>query len=224
MLFSILTLFPEVFPPVFNSSIIGIAQKKYLIKIRYINIRDFADDKHHTVDDKPYGGGVGMIMKVDTIYKALDFTKESAKGIFKKNRYSQRTLLLDPKGKVFNQATAVTFSKINHLILICGHYEGIDARVEKIVDDSISIGHFVLTGGEIPAMVITDAVARLVCGVLKPEAIANESYTGGHKLEYPQYTRPSNYKGMKVPQVLLSGNHKAINKWKDIHQKKTNVT
>lgn len=216
MLFSILTLFPEIFPPVFSSSIIGIAQKKKLIEVRYINIRDFATDKHHSVDDKPYGGGIGMIMKVDIIDKALFFAKESAKNIFKK-KYTQRSLLLDPKGQLFSQSYAAIIAKIDHLILICGHYEGVDARVEKLVDSTISIGQFVLTGGEIPAMVITDTVARLVQGVLKPEAIGNESYFKNNKIEYPQYTRPPLYKRMKVPEVLLSGNHEEIKKWKNLH-------
>ena len=130
---------------------------------------------------------------------------------------SETTLLLDPKGQLFNQAYATSIAKPDHLILICGHYEGVDARMEKLVDNSVSIGHFVLTGGEIPAMVITDTVTRLVHGVLKPEAIGIESYSKNNKFEYPQYTRPPSYKGMKVPEVLLSGNHEVIRKWKKNH-------
>jgi tRNA (guanine37-N1)-methyltransferase len=220
VLFSILTLFPEIFPNVINSSILGIAQKNKLIEVNYINIRDFSADKHWTVDDKPYGGGIGMIMKVDTIDKALIYTKELAKKKNKRNTYTEKTILLDPKGKLFNQKIASSLVKIDHLILICGHYEGVDARVEKLVDSTLSIGKFVLTGGEIPAMVVLDTVTRLVKGVLKSEATRNESYSNPNILECPQYTRPPIYKRMKVPKVLLSGNHKEITRWQNLHKKK----
>ncbi|MBI3379229.1 tRNA (guanosine(37)-N1)-methyltransferase TrmD [Candidatus Gottesmanbacteria bacterium] len=208
---SILTLFPKVFQDIFSSSIIGRAQKRKLIKISTVNIRDFAYNRHHQVDDKPYGGGIGMIMRVDIIDKALSSIKlKNKNSVFK-----EKIVLLDPKGKQFNQSKARSYSKLDHLILICGHYEGIDERISHFIDERISIGKYVLTGGEIPAMVITDAVVRLISGVLvKKQATIEESFGTGGYLEEPQYTRPPVYKGLKVPQVLLSGNHKEISDWR----------
>lgn len=225
MLITILTLFPEVFKDIFSSSILGRAQKKGLVDIRYINIRDFATDTHRSVDDKPYGGGVGMVMRIDVLEKAIESTKASktpqgwpkdSPGVEEsRSKYKEKIVLLDPKGKLFNQATARRYSKLDHLILICGHYEGIDERIVNFVDERISIGKYVLTGGEIPAMVITDSVVRLIPQVLsKKEATLFESFSRKNLLEYPQYTRPENYKGYKVPKVLLSGNHQKIKDWR----------
>jgi len=207
---TILTLFPQVFTQYFSSSIIGRAQKQGLVTIKLVNIRDFASNKHKNVDDKPYGGGVGMIMRVDVVEKAIADVKKN-----QDPRYKERVVLLDPAGKLFNQIIAQRYSTLDHLILVCGHYEGIDGRVSHFVDESISIGKYVLTGGEIPAMVISDALVRLIPGVLsKKEAIIFESYSDGKTIEYPQYTRPRTYKGLKVPTILLSGNHKKIQAWR----------
>lgn len=213
---SILTLFPEVIQNVLSSSIIGRAQKKGLLTFHIINIRNFATDKHRSVDDKPFGGGVGMIMRVDIVEKALS----QAKKIFRqKHRISvsqEKTVLLDPAGTIFSQSTARKYSKLDHLILICGHYEGIDYRIRNFCDETLSIGKYVLTGGEIPAMVVSDTVSRLVPGVLeKKEATLYESYNKKNVAEYPQYTRPQIYKGLTVPNVLISGNHKKIAEWKE---------
>lgn len=207
MVFSILTLFPDMFAGPFDFSIIKHAKEKGLVKIDPINIRDFATDNYKTVDDRPYGGGVGMILKVDVVDRAI----ESVKNKFPRTK--TKIVLLDPKGKTYTQSKTRELSKTEHLIIICGHYEGVDARVEKLVDESVSIGSYVLTGGEIPAMVIVDSVARLIPGVLAPEASQNESFSD-EKLEAPQYTRPEEYKGMKVPQTLLSGHHAKISEWK----------
>ena len=210
MKITILTLFPQVFTQYFSSSIIGRAQKQGLVTIKLVNIRDFASNKHKNVDDKPYGGGVGMIMRVDVVEKAIADVKKN-----QDPRYKERVVLLDPAGKLFNQIIAQRYSTLDHLILVCGHYEGIDGRVSHFVDESISIGKYVLTGGEIPAMVISDALVRLIPGVLsKKEAIIFESYSDGKTIEYPQYTRPRTYKGLKVPTILLSGNHKKIQAWR----------
>ena len=203
MKFDVLTLFPEMFE-ILNQSIIGKAIEKNLIDIHLINIRDFSKDKHKKVDDTPYGGGAGMIMKPDVVYDAYQSVKdENAKVIY-----------MSPQGKPLNQKKVEELSKENHLIILCGHYEGIDQRVlDKIVDEEISIGDYVLTGGEIPAMVLIDSVSRYVKGVLKEDSIKEESFSNG-LLEYPQYTRPEVFEGMKVPEVLLSGHHENIEKWR----------
>lgn len=203
MKFDILTLFPEMFD-ILKQSIIGKAIEKELIDINLINIRDFSKNKHKKVDDTPYGGGAGMIMKPDVVYDAYKSIKsENAKVIY-----------MSPQGKVLNQKKVEQLSKENHLIILCGHYEGIDQRVlDKIVDEEISIGDYVLTGGEIPAMVLIDSVSRYVEGVLNEESIKEESFSEG-LLEYPQYTRPEIFEGEKVPEVLLSGHHKIIEKWR----------
>ena len=203
MKFDILTLFPEMFD-ILKQSIIGKAIEKELIDINLINIRDFSKNKHKKVDDTPYGGGAGMIMKPDVVYDAYKSIKsENAKVIY-----------MSPQGKVLNQKKVEQLSKENHLIILCGHYEGIDQRViDKIVDEEISIGDYVLTGGEIPAMVLIDSVSRYVEGVLNEESIKEESFSEG-LLEYPQYTRPEIFEGEKVPEVLLSGHHKNIEKWR----------
>ncbi len=210
MIVSILTLFPEMFTGSLSHSIIGRAQKKHLVIINMINIRDFATDKYRSVDDRPYGGGRGMILKVDVLDRALINAKKSVPHL------PAYTILLDPKGKIFNQQLALNYRQKPHLILICGHYEGIDARVNKLVDEVVSIGEFVLTGGEIPAMLIIDSVTRLIPGVIRNGVTDNESFTDG-MFEAPQYTRPQNYKKLKVPSVLLEGNHAKINDWRKKH-------
>ncbi len=203
MKFDVLTLFPEMFEPI-KQSIIGRAEEKNLIDINLINIRDFSKNKHKKVDDTPYGGGAGMVMQADVVYDAYKSIKdENAKVIY-----------LTPQGKVLNQKKVEELSKQEHLILLCGHYEGIDQRViDKIVDEEISIGDYVLTGGEIPAMVLIDSVSRYVDGVLSEDSTSEESFSQGI-LEYPQYTRPENFEGIKVPEILLSGHHENINKWR----------
>ena len=203
MKFDVLTLFPEMFEAL-NQSIIGRAKEKNLIEINLINIRDFSKDKHKKVDDTPYGGGAGMVMKADVVYDAYKSIKdENAKVIY-----------MSPQGKTLNQSKVEELSKEEHLIILCGHYEGIDQRViDKIVDEEISIGDYVLTGGEIPAMVLIDSVSRYNEGVLSKESIEEESFSIG-LLEYPQYTRPETFEGVKVPDVLLSGNHQNIDKWR----------
>lgn len=232
MKISILTLFPDMFSGPFDYSIVKRAKEKKLIDISLINIRDFATDNYKTVDDKPYGGGKGMIMKVDVLHRAIEsvFNRKvkSSKSKVKSaipacaDRQNSKVILLDPKGTTFTQEKAKEYSRRNHLILICGHYEGIDARVKHFVDESISIGDYVLTGGEIPAMVIVDSVIRLVTGVLDKAATEDESFTKKDVLEYPQYTRPQEYKKHKVPDVLLFGNHKEIEKWRKTHSHSVN--
>ncbi len=203
MKFDVLTLFPEMFE-ILHQSVIGKAIEKDLIHIQITNIRDFSKDKHKKVDDTPYGGGAGMIMKPDVVYDAYKSVKdEHAKVIY-----------MSPQGEKLNQKKVEELAKESHLIILCGHYEGIDQRVlDKIVDEEISIGDYVLTGGEIPAMVLIDSVSRYVEGVLKEDSIKEESFLNG-LLEYPQYTRPEVFEGMKVPEVLLSGHHENIEKWR----------
>jgi len=203
MKFDVLTLFPEMFDNL-KQSIIGRAQEKELIEINTTNIRDFSKNKHKKVDDTPYGGGAGMVMMPDVVYDAYQSVKtDKAKVIY-----------MSPQGKKLDQKKVEDLSKESHLIILCGHYEGIDQRViDKIVDEEISIGDYVLTGGEIPAMVLIDSVSRYVKGVLKEDSIKEESFSNG-LLEYPQYTRPEVFEGKKVPEVLLSGNHQNIDKWR----------
>ena len=203
MKFDVLTLFPEMFE-ILNQSIIGKAIEKELIDINLINIRDFSKDKHKKVDDTPYGGGAGMVMKPDVVYDAYQSIKDR----------NAKVIYMSPQGKPLNQKKVEELSKENHLIILCGHYEGIDQRVlDKIVDEEISIGDYVLTGGEIPAMVLIDSVSRYVEGVLKEDSIKEESFSNG-LLEYPQYTRPEIFEGMKIPEILLSGHHENIEKWR----------
>lgn len=203
MKFDVLTLFPEMFNSL-EESIIGRAKEKNLIDINLINIRDFSKDKHKKVDDTPYGGGAGMIMRADVVYDAYKSVQsENAKVIY-----------LTPQGAILNQKKVEDLAKEEHLILLCGHYEGIDQRViDKIKPEEISIGDYVLTGGEIPAMVLIDSVSRYVEGVLKKDSILEESFSEG-LLEYPQYTRPEVFENQKVPEVLLSGHHQNIEKWR----------
>lgn len=204
MKIDVLTLFPEMFSSI-KESIIGRAINNKLIDLNLINIRDFSKDKHKHVDDTPYGGGAGMIMKADVVYDAYNSIedKEEAKVIY-----------LTPKGKTLNQQIVKNLSKEKHLILLCGHYEGIDQRVlDKIVDEEISVGDYVLTGGELPAMILIDSVSRYVKGVLSEGSTDEESFSN-NLLEYPQYTRPLEFEGKKVPEVLISGNHQEIEKWR----------
>lgn len=210
MKIDILTLFPEMFTGPFSESILKRAVQNKLLEIKVHNLRDWAEDKHHTVDAPPFGGGAGMVMKVDVIDKAVAEIKSKSKN------QSSRVILLDTKGEVYNQQKAESLSQEKHLILIAGHYEGVDHRVhENIADEVISIGEFVLTGGELPVMVVVDSVVRLIPGVLGNEqSLTEESYSEPGKKEYPQYTRPAEYKGWKVPEVLLSGHHGQIEKWR----------
>jgi tRNA (guanine37-N1)-methyltransferase len=207
MKISIITLFPEMFKGPFDSSIIKRAIDNKLIEINFVNLRGFGLGDHQTVDDTPYGGGKGMILKVDVLQSAIEETKDKN---LKKDE--QKIVLLGAHGKQFKQEVAQSFSKLKHLILICGHYEGFDERIKEFIDMEISVGDFILTGGEIPAMLITDAVCRLVNGVIKEDSAAFESFSP--YLEYPQYTKPQDYKGLKVPEVLLSGDHAKINAWR----------
>lgn len=202
----VLTLFPEMFPGVFGSSILKKAQEKGLVDIQVWNIRDFSDNKHKQVDDYPYGGGAGMVLKPDPIFRAVETITQDR---------HPRIILMCPQGERFTQARAEELSKEEELVFICGHYEGYDERIrEYLVTDEISIGDFVLTGGEIPAMAVIDAVVRLIPGVLGQEAShIHDSFSTG-LLEYPHYTRPQDFRGMKVPDVLLSGNHKKIEEWR----------
>jgi tRNA (guanine37-N1)-methyltransferase len=217
MQYDILTIFPHIFDSYLNESILKRAQKKKLIKINIHNFRDFATDKHHTVDDKPYGGGPGMLLKVEPLYKCLKSIKrkKSARGGSAMGGKS-KVILLTPKGKTFNQNMAKKLLELDQLILISGRYEGFDERIRKYVDEQISIGDYVLTGGELPAMSIIDATARLLPGVLGDDnSSKDESFSKNlNFIEYPHYTRPENFKGVKVPKVLLSGNHKKIDTWR----------
>ncbi len=203
MKFDVLTLFPEMFNAL-KQSIIGRAEENNLIHINIVNMREFSKDKHKKVDDTPYGGGAGMVIKPDIVYDSYNSVKEE----------KAKVIYLSPQGNVLNQKKVEVLSKEEHLILLCGHYEGIDQRVlDEIVDEEISIGDYVLTGGEIPAMVLIDSVSRYIDGVLDKESIKEESFTN-NLLEYPQYTRPENFLNKQVPDVLLSGHHENIRKWR----------
>lgn len=208
MRIDILTLFPEMFEPIY-ASIIGRAVKNDILNINTINIRDYSDDKHKKTDDYPYGGGSGMLMTSQPVFDAYESIE---KGI----DYKPKVIFLTPKGKTLTQEKIIELGNEKHLVLLCGHYEGIDQRViDLIVDEEISIGDYVLTGGEIPAMVLIDSVARVIPGVLKScESYINESHFN-RILEYSQYTRPPEFKGLKVPEILLSGNHAEIKKWRN---------
>jgi len=219
MIFDIITLFPEVFETYLQESLIGKAQKNKIIKINVLNIRDFASDKHKTVDDKAFGGGRGMVLKVEPIYKAIQSLK-------KKKEKKTKVILFTPRGKKFNQKMATRFSKLDRLILISGRYEGVDERIAKhIVDEEISIGDYVLMGGDLPALVLIETVSRLVPNVIgKPELLKQRITKDKGFIEYPQYTRPEVFspkKGMswRIPKVLLRGDHKKIEDWRKKHSK-----
>ena len=203
MKFDVLTLFPEMFEPL-KMSIIGKAIEKKIIDINLVNIRDFSKDKHKKVDDTPYGGGAGMVIRPDVVYDAYKSVKsENAKVIY-----------MSPQGNKLDQKKVEELSKEKHLIILCGHYEGIDQRVlDKIVDEEISIGDYVVTGGELPAMILIDSVSRYTEGVISSESRKEESFSN-RLLEYPQYTRPEIFEGVKVPEILVSGHHANIEKWR----------
>ncbi len=220
MKFDIITLFPQFFESYFNESIFQRAQQKKIIKIKTYNPREAARDKHKTVDDKPYGGGPGMLMMVEPLYKTLKKIKRSKKS---------KVILLDPAGRQFDQIMAWKMSRLNQLIFICGRYEGVDARIDKFIDEKVSIGPYVLAGGELAAMVMVEAIARLIPGVLgKQASLQEETHSQPGYVEYPQYTRPEiftyrekgKFKKLSVPKILLSGNHQQIKEWREKHQKK----
>lgn len=215
MRFDIITLFLNMLRPFLDESIIARGVEKGLLEFHLHDLRDWATDKHKTVDDTPYGGGAGMVLKVDVVDRALEDVKKLTT-----NNQSLITVLLTPQGKRFSQETAEKLAKYDRMILIAGHYEGFDERIRSLVDEELSLGDFVLTGGEIPAAAVVDAVSRLVPGVLGDEASPEEESfsligeTGQRLLEYPHYTRPLEHKGVKVPDVLVSGNHANIKKWR----------
>jgi len=218
MKFNIITIFPRIFDSYFNESILKRAQKKNLIEISIHDLRRWTTDNHKTADDSPYGGGPGMVMKIEPIYKAVKEIKLKTKNYKPKTRI----ILFSAKGKSYTQTDARRLVKYDQIILICGRYEGVDERVaEHIVDEELSVGNFVLTGGEIPAMIVVDTVSRLIPGVLgKKESLAEESFGEDGCKEYPQYTRPEKFNNWKVPEVLLSGNHKTIKEWREKQNKR----
>lgn len=204
MKIDILTLFPEMFTPL-QSSILKRATDNKILDINVINIRDFSLDKHKKCDDYPFGGGAGMLMTVQPLYDAIKSVKQE----------NSKIVFPSPRGKTFNQKIAKDLSTFEHLIFVCGHYEGVDERIFQLYDiEEISIGDYVLTGGELPSMVIIDTLSRFIDGVISEESLLNESFSNG-LLEYPQYTRPAEFMGLKVPEVLLSGNHQEVEKWRN---------
>ena len=212
--FDIMTLFPELVSTVLGESIIGRAQKAGHLSVHAHNIRDFANNKHRKVDDTPYGGGFGMLMMAPPVYDCCEFVKNQVKEELGEG-VKQRVIYMSPQGKVLTQQRAQELSEYDSLIILCGHYEGIDARVlEEIVDEEISIGDYVLTGGELPACVLVDCISRLKDGVLADKQCYEDESISCGRLEYPQYTRPYEYHGVRVPDVLISGNHGEIDKWR----------
>lgn len=204
MKIDILTLFPDMFAPL-KESIIKRAVDKKLLEINIVDIREFSKDKHKKCDDYPFGGGAGMLMQVEPLYYAIKSVQDE----------KSKLIFPSPQGKVFNQNMAKELSEEEHLVFICGHYEGVDERIFTLFNiEEISLGDFILTGGELPSMVMVDAISRLVDGVISRESLENESFSNG-LLEYPQYTRPSSFLGLDVPEVLLSGNHQEIEKWRN---------
>jgi len=219
--FDIITIFPKLFDSYLKESFIKKAQERGLIKIRIYNLRDFTTDKHQTVDDRPYGGGLGMVLKVEPIYRAVKSLKKR-----RSKKQKEKVILFTPRGKQFNQKMAYRLSKLNHIIMICGRYEGVDERVAKYIADlNLSIGPYDLMGGELPALVVIETVARLIPGVLgKPELLKERVTKGRGFIEYAQYSRPEVFspkKGIswRVPKVLLSGNHQKIKEWREKHKK-----
>jgi len=204
MRIDILTLFPEMFDGFLNTSIIKRARDNGNVDIRIHNFRDYSTDKHNRVDDYPYGGGAGMVLMCEPIFRAIEDIRTDESIV----------IMMSPSGKVFKQEIAIDLSKKKHLILLCGHYEGFDERIRTIVDMELSIGDYVLTGGEVPAMAITDAITRLIPGVITSESLDSESFNDG-LLDYPNYTRPEEFRGMRVPDVLLSGHHENIRKYRE---------
>ena len=204
MRIDVITLFPEMFEGPLRESILGRARERGLVSIALHDLREYATDRHRVVDDTPYGGGAGMVLKVEPLAAAIGDVKHDG----------ARAILLSPQGRLLTHAVARELAALPALVLVCGRYEGVDERVRSFVDDEISVGDYVLTGGEVPAMVVIDAVGRLVPGVIEAASLEQESHSAG-LLEYPQYTRPSEYAGMRVPDVLLSGDHKAIASWRE---------
>ncbi len=205
MKIEILTLFPEMFEGPFSCSILKRAQESGLLSIRIHNIRDYADNKHHKADDYPFGGGAGLVMMAQPIFDCMDAVLRDGPA---------RRILLSPRGKRLSPELAQELAREERLLLLCGHYEGIDERVMTVIDEEVSIGDYVLTGGELPAMVLTDCLARFIPGVLGSEdSVVEESFSDG-RLEYPQYTRPADFRGLRVPEILLGGNHKKIQEWR----------
>jgi tRNA (guanine37-N1)-methyltransferase len=226
MKITILTLFPEMFVGPFTQSIIKRVLEKNIVEIEYVNIRDYGIGSHKMVDDTPYGGGVGMVLKVDVLHRAIEHAKDtfaqqwSAQGRSDSRgnnaTMKQLVILTSASGKSYKQKVAKQYSKLDHLIIICGHYEGVDERVSKYIDEEISIGDFVLTGGELPAMIITDSVVRLLKGAITEGAVEDESFSQKTQLlEYPHYTKPRDYDGQEVPEILLNGNHQKIAQWRE---------
>lgn len=205
MKIDILTIFPEMFTGFINTSIIKRAIDDKKVEIKIYNFRDYSLDKHNRVDDYPYGGGAGMVLQCEPIFRCIDeiLTKDS------------KVIMMSPAGRLFKQQVAVDLSKEKHLIILCGHYEGFDERIKTRVDEVISIGDYILTGGEIPSMAITDSIARLIPGVITSKSLEDESFNSSF-LDYPTYTKPSVYRGLEVPKVLLSGNHKNIEEYRNI--------
>ncbi len=222
MKYNILSIFPNILDSYINDAIIRRAQEKKLIEFKRYDLRDWTNDRHRSVDDSPYGGGAGMLMKIEPLYKAL---KDINKSSQKKNNPKKRVILLSAAGKKWTQALAHKYSKLDELTFVCGRYEGVDARISKFVDDEISIGDYVLTGGELPAMVIIDSITRLLPGVLgNHDSIIEETHSQEGTKEYPQYTRPEIFeaegKKHRVPKILLSGDHKKIKAWREKKYKK----
>jgi tRNA (guanine37-N1)-methyltransferase len=209
MIFEILTLFPEMFDGPFSNSLIKRAIDKGIIDINIFQIRDFTEDKHKKVDDQPYGGGSGMVMKIEPIYNTLEFLKKSGE--------PDKIILMSPQGRKLDNKIAKELSKLSRIVLICGHYEGFDERIgENLATDEISIGDYVLTGGELPAMILVDVVSRYIPGVIKEKDSYEFESFENNTLDYPSYTRPPSFKGMDVPEILLSGDHKKISRWRDL--------
>ncbi len=206
-----MTIFPKMFDAVLGESIIKRAREKGVVKINIIDLRAFSKDKHRKVDDKPFGGGPGMVMSIEPFFEAVNYIRKKTK----QQRLRTRVVLMSPTGNIFNHALAKRLAGYEHMLILCGHYEGIDERVRKnLVAEEISIGDFVLTGGELAAMAVTDAVVRLLPGALGNEASSSDESFSNGLLEHPHYTRPADYKGMKVPEVLLSGDHDRIKDWR----------
>ncbi len=219
MRIDIITLFPEFFEGFVSHSIVGRAIKSEKLEIVTHNLRDYSNDKYKSVDDRPYGGGPGMVLKVDVLHRALIDVKEKSSDHSPSDQQGSeltdpKVILLTPQGQVYKQKTALALAKETNLILICGHYEGFDERIRDYVDLEISVGDYVLTGGEIPAMIVADSVARLLPGVLGDDSSSHDESYGEGLLEYPQYTRPEEYDGKQVPEILQGGNHKAIDAWR----------
>jgi len=221
MRFDVLTIFPEIISSYASESILKRGQKAGAIVITAHNFRDFATDKHHSVDDSPYGGGPGMVLKVEPIYHCLQSIGVLRNQKSKIKNLKSKIIIMDPAGKKFDQKMAKKFSKLERLVMICGRYEGFDERIYKFVDEKISIGDYVLSGGELAALVVLEATARLVPGVLgKQESLKEETFARAEYVEYPQYTRPAEFMGMKVPKLLLSGDHKKIKEWRESKSKR----